>query len=110
MIEDPLACPGLMDLTASVDFTGVAEAAQAAGLDVSAYAGQGEFLLGAGLPERFERRVGEGEDARRTMQAAQAVRMLTLPGEMGERFQVMALGRGCEHLPLGAIPDRRGRL
>ncbi|MBS3799954.1 MAG: SAM-dependent methyltransferase [Thioalkalivibrio sp.] len=110
MIEDPLACPGLMDLTASVDFTGVAEAAQAAGLEVSAYAGQGEFLLGAGLPDRFERRVGGGEDARRTMQAAQAVRMLTLPGEMGERFQVMALARGCEHLPLGAIPDRRGRL
>ena len=110
LIQDPLAHPGLMDLTASVDFTGVAEAADAAGLDVLAYAGQGEFLLGAGLPERFEARVGSGEDARVTMQAAQAVRMLTLPGEMGERFQVMALGRGCTHLPLQGFPDRRGRL
>ncbi len=110
MIQDPLAHPGLMDLTASVDFTGVAEAADAAGLDVLAYAGQGECLLGAGLPQRFEARVGSGEDARLTMQAAQAVRMLTLPGEMGERFQVMALGRGCAHLPLEGIPDRRGRL
>ncbi|WP_038034759.1 class I SAM-dependent methyltransferase [Thioalkalivibrio sp. AKL7] len=110
MIQDPLAHPGLMDLTASVDFTGVAEAADAAGLDVLAYAAQGEFLLGAGLPGRFEARVGSGEDARVTMQAAQAVRMLTLPGEMGERFQVMALGRDCEHLPLDGIPDRRGRL
>lgn len=110
MIQDPLAHPGLMDLTASVDFTGVAEAADATGLEVLAYAGQGEFLLGAGLPQRFEARVGSGEDARLTMQAAQAVRMLTLPGEMGERFQVMALGRGCAHLPLDAIPDRRGRL
>ncbi|WP_038052222.1 class I SAM-dependent methyltransferase [Thioalkalivibrio sp. ALJ1] len=110
MIQDPLAHPGLMDLTASVDFTGVAEAAAGAALDVLAYAGQGEFLLGAGLPQRFEARVGSGEDARLTMQAAQAVRMLTLPGEMGERFQMMALGRGCSHLPLTAIPDRRGRL
>ncbi|WP_018871732.1 class I SAM-dependent methyltransferase [Thioalkalivibrio sp. ALJ16] len=110
MILDPLARPGLMDLTASVDFTGVAEAATAVGLEVLAYAGQGEFLLGAGLPQRFEARVGSGEDARQTLQAAQAVRMLTLPGEMGERFQVMALGRGCSHLPLDGIPDRRGRL
>ncbi|WP_019625155.1 class I SAM-dependent methyltransferase [Thioalkalivibrio sp. ALJT] len=110
MIQDPLAHPGLMDLTASVDFTGVAEAANAVGLEVLAYAGQGEFLLGAGLPQRFEARVGSGEDARRTLQAAQAVRMLTLPGEMGERFQAMALGRDCSHLPLAGIPDRRGRL
>lgn len=107
---DPLAQPGLMDLTASVDFTAVAEAADAAGLDVLGYAAQGEFLLGAGLAQRFEARVGGGEDARKTMQAAQAVRMLTLPGEMGERFQVMTLGRECTALDFSVIPDRRGRL
>ncbi len=110
MMLDPLAQPGLMDLTASVDFTAVAEAADVAGLDVLGYAAQGEFLLGAGLAERFEARVGSGEDARKTMQAAQAVRMLTLPGEMGERFQVMTLGRACAALDFSAIPDRRGRL
>ena len=110
MVLDPLQRPGLMDLTASVDFTGVAEAADAAGLGVLAYAAQGEFLLGAGLPQRFEARVGDGADARTTMQAAQAVRMLTLPGEMGERFQVMVLSRDCQALDLAGIPDRRGRL
>ncbi len=109
LVLDPLASPGLMDLTASVDFTGVAEGAAAAGLDVLAYAGQGEFLLGAGLPALFEQSVAGKDDPREIMQLAQQVRMLTLPGEMGERFQVMVLGRECE-LPPCTFPDRRERL
>ncbi|PYG01526.1 SAM-dependent MidA family methyltransferase [Thioalkalivibrio sp. ALE21] len=110
MVLDPLAQPGLMDLTASVDFTAVAEAADAAGLEVAVYAAQGEFLLAAGLPARFDARVGDASDAETTLRAAQAVRMLTLPGEMGERFQVMALTRDCPSLPRAGLPDRRGRL
>jgi SAM-dependent MidA family methyltransferase len=109
LVLDPLAWPGLMDLTASVDFTGVAEGAHAAGLDVLGYAAQGEFLLGAGLPALFERLVAGDDDPREIMRLAQQVRMLTLPGEMGERFQVMILGRGCT-LPPGTFPDRRERL
>lgn len=109
MVLDALAWPGLMDLTASVDFTAVAEAAQSADLDVLAYAAQGEFLLGAGLPALFEQAVGGKDDPKEIMQLAQQVRMLTLPGEMGERFQVMVLGRNCE-LPPGTFPDRRERL
>jgi len=110
VVFDPLAWPGLMDLTASVDFTAVAEGAQAAGLDVLAYAAQGEFLLGAGLPALFEQSVAGNDDPRLIMQLAQQVRMLTLPGEMGERFQVMVLGRGCGLPSGGSFPDRRERL
>jgi len=109
LVLDPLAWPGLMDLTASVDFTGVAEGATKAGLDVLAYAGQGEFLLGAGLPALFEQSVAGKDDPKEIMQLAQQVRMLTLPGEMGERFQVMVLGRDCA-LPPASFPDRRERL
>lgn len=110
VVFDPLAWPGLMDLTASVDFTGVAEGAEQAGLDVLAYAAQGEFLLGAGLPALFEQSVAGRDDPKEIMQLAQQVRMLTLPGEMGERFQVMVLGCGCELPPGGGFPDRRERL
>ena len=109
MVLDPFARPGLMDLTASVDFTAVAEAGRAAGLEVLTYAAQGEFLLGAGLPALFEQWAGSGDDPRRMLELAQQVRMLTLPGEMGERFQVMVLGRDCG-LPPGTFPDRRERL
>jgi len=43
------------------------------------------------------------------------VRLLTLPGEMGERFQVMALGRGfnndfCESLRGFSMSDLRHKL
>ncbi len=110
IVFDPFAWPGLMDLTASVDFTAVAEGAQTAGLDVLAYAAQGEFLLGAGLPALFEQSVAGNDDPRQIMQIAQQVRMLTLPGEMGERFQVMVLGRDCALPPGGSFPDRRERL
>jgi SAM-dependent MidA family methyltransferase len=109
MVLDPFSRPGLMDLTASVDFTAVAEAGKAAGLEVLTYAAQGEFLLGAGLPALFEQWAGSGDDPRRMLELAQQVRMLTLPGEMGERFQVMVLGRDCG-LPPGTFPDRRERL
>jgi len=109
MVLDPFVRPGLVDLTASVDFTAVAEAASAAGLEVLTYAAQGEFLLGAGLPALFEQWAGSGDDPRQTLELAQQVRMLTLPGEMGERFQIMVLGRDCD-LPPGSFPDRRERL
>jgi len=109
LVLDPFSRPGLTDLTASVDFTAVAEGAQAAGLEVLAYAAQGEFLLGAGLPALFEQAIAREDDPRRLVQLAQQVRMLTLPGEMGERFQVMVLGKGCA-LPPGTFPDRRERL
>ncbi|AGA31897.1 Putative S-adenosyl-L-methionine-dependent methyltransferase [Thioalkalivibrio nitratireducens DSM 14787] len=110
LVFDPFAWPGLMDLTASVDFTAVAEAAHSAGLEVLAYAAQGEFLLGAGLPALFEQAVAGNDDPRHIMQLAQQVRMLTLPGEMGERFQVMVLGSNCDLPPGGSFPDRRERL
>lgn len=109
VVMDTLSAPGVIDLTASVDFTAVAEAATNQGLDVLAYAGQGEFLLGAGMPRIFENWVAGSADPRDTLQWAQQVRMLTLPGEMGERFQVMVLGRGCS-LPPSTFPDRRERL
>lgn len=110
MVFDPFAWPGLMDLTGSVDFTAVAEAAEAAELDVLSYAAQGEFLLGAGLPGLFEQAVGADPEPRHTLELAQQVRWLTLPGEMGERFQVMVLGRDCPLPSNGTFPDRRERL
>jgi SAM-dependent MidA family methyltransferase len=108
-VANPLEHPGLVDLTASVDFTAVAEAANAADLQVLSYAAQGEFLLGAGLPDVFSRRISATNDPRVTHSLAQQVRWLTLPGEMGERFQVMLLGRRCG-LPSAEFPDRRERL
>lgn len=85
--EDLLRRPGDQDLTVFVDFTSVAEAADDNALEVLGYCSQGSFLLSCGI-------LSDLEDSPETRAAASLqLRRLTLPGEMGERFQVMALGR-----------------
>ena len=47
--DDPFVNVGLQDITAWVDFTRVAEAADSAGLEVLGFATQAAFLIGAGM-------------------------------------------------------------
>lgn len=89
--DDPLVHVGVQDITAWVDFTRVAEAADAAGLEVLGFATQAAFLLGTGI----EALLAEPHDPAAQARAASEARQLLLPGEMGEAFKVMALGRGC---------------
>jgi SAM-dependent MidA family methyltransferase len=92
--NDPFAWPGLTDISASVDFTALAEAADRCGFELSGYTTQAMFLLGCGL----DRILAECDhlSERERLRINNQVRMLTLPGEMGERFQVMALCRGLD--------------
>jgi SAM-dependent MidA family methyltransferase len=94
---DPFTHVGLQDITAWVDFTRVAEAADSAGLDVLGFTTQATFLIGAGMESLLcaEMQLA-ADDMRRQAQLAGEARKLMLPGEMGEVFKVMALGRGYE--------------
>lgn len=87
--DDPLINVGVQDIGAWVDFTAVAEAAAAAGMGVAGYTTQAHFLIGNGI-EKFLAPEDEGELASRLQLARQAM-LLTLPGEMGERFKVIGL-------------------
>jgi SAM-dependent MidA family methyltransferase len=89
--DDPFARPGLQDVTAWVDFTAVAEAAAEAGLAVAGFTTQAHFLIGNGLGE-FVADVSGLDLVQRVNLSRQAM-LLTLPGEMGERFKVLALAR-----------------
>jgi len=80
--EDPLLFPGLQDITAHVDFTAVAEAATAAGLELEGYTTQAHLLLALGVAELAH-----------NWRAAREVKLLTLPDEMGERFKAMAFSK-----------------
>ena len=51
---DPLAAPGLTDLTAHVDFTTLARAAEAAGCTVAPHVSQAEALVALGIGENLE--------------------------------------------------------
>ena len=107
--DDVFFWPGLQDLTAWVDFTALAEAADACDLDVLGYASQAMFLVACGLDQVFARH-GAGSDDGGLVLGAQA-RQLTHPGLMGQKFQVMGLGRGLD-TPLSgfSLEDLRYRL
>jgi SAM-dependent MidA family methyltransferase len=82
---DPLESPGEKDITAHVDFTGVAAAAQEAGLPTLGYTTQGRFLVNCGIGERMEAA---------SLQEQAAAQRLVAEHEMGELFKVIAFQRG----------------
>ncbi len=110
---DPLILPGLQDITASVDFTALAEAGIGAGFEPVAYAFQSEFLIASGLDAAFDAARTAATDEAVRYALAQQVKRLTLPGEMGERFQAMLFAREIDpeqvFAPLLAV-DRSSRL
>jgi len=96
--DDPFAHPGMEDITAWVDFTRVAEAADAAQLQVLGFATQMAMLLGLGI----EREIVAAPDQVTQIRRASEARQLLMPQEMGERFKAIALGRGFD-APLAAF-------
>jgi SAM-dependent MidA family methyltransferase len=90
--DDPFWWPGLSDITSHIDFTAVAEAGFGAGLEVLGYTSQASFLINCGIGELLAARQRAGDAA--MVKAAGAVNVLLAPGEMGELFKVIALGKG----------------
>jgi SAM-dependent MidA family methyltransferase len=100
--ENPLVAVGQKDITAHVNFTGVALAAQNAGLNVLGYASQAWFLLNLGLAERMaESSLAERSQAQR----------LVNEHEMGELFKVIGFSTSADWAAQGfARGDRSHRL
>jgi SAM-dependent MidA family methyltransferase len=100
--DNPLVAVGQKDITAHVNFTGVALAAQNAGLQVLGYASQAWFLLNLGLAERMaEASLAERSQAQR----------LVNEHEMGELFKVIGFATSSDWAAQGfARGDRSHRL
>ena len=100
--SNPLVLVGQKDITAHVNFTGIAVAAQDAGLEVLGYTSQAHFLMNCGLVDG--------------MQAASladrvAAQKLILEHEMGEFFKVIGLTKGAHWDAMGfSRGDRTHRL
>ncbi|MBS4095677.1 MAG: SAM-dependent methyltransferase [Sulfuricella sp.] len=95
--DDPLAYPGVQDLTAHVDFSAIAAAGVAHGLALAGYTSQAHFLLNCGLTDLL----GETspEQAGTYLPLAAQAQKLVSPAEMGELFKVIAFAKGLE-IPL----------
>ena len=95
MHADVLRWPGLQDLTASVDFTALAEAGVGAGFEFAGYCSQAAFLLGNGIDQRLQEAESRTDDVG-ALRLRQQFKQLTLPEHMGERFQAMAFTRDVD--------------
>jgi SAM-dependent MidA family methyltransferase len=99
---DPLADVGCKDITAHVNFTGIALAAQEAGLDVLGYTSQAHFLLNCGLADAMQ----NAPLPQRAM-----AQKLVMEHEMGELFKVIGLVKGASFEAMGFVRgDRSHRL
>ncbi len=95
--NDALANMGIQDITAHVDFTAVAEAADAARLSVLGYCHQAAFLLSCGIQDMAVK--------------SRDIQQLIMPAAMGEAFKVMALSHDVELDLMGfSMLDQRGKL
>jgi len=90
--DNPFINIGVQDITAWVDFTRVADAGLAAGLEIAGFVTQAAFLLGTGI----EAMTMEVDDVALRARLAGEARRLLMPGEMGESFKVMALCRDLD--------------
>jgi len=94
--SDPLVLPGLQDITASVDFSALAYAAEDCGFVVKDISSQAEFLIRNQLIEHAESQTKKAPDKNievAEIKTAQQIKTLTLPAEMGEIFKVMSFSK-----------------
>lgn len=99
---EPFRWVGLQDITAHVDFTAAAEAAEAAGLAVTGFCGQADFLLACGIDGILQETVQPGDMPEiERFRAIQGFKTLMLPSEMGERFKVLAVTKQYDRPLLG---------
>lgn len=88
--SDPLSDPGEADLTAHVDFGGLARTAREAGAAVHGPVPQGMFLARLGLFQRTDR-LAQTQRPGRAAALIAAAQRLAEPAHMGRLFKAMAL-------------------
>lgn len=106
--SDPLILAGIQDITSWVDFSGVADAADSAGMTVAGFVTQAHFLMEGGLQEELA-----DFTSRSTAQQVELsgqVKLLTLPDEMGENFKCIGLCRGDIATPPALLASNRAHL
>jgi SAM-dependent MidA family methyltransferase len=91
---NPYEAPGEQDITADVNFTALAVAAEAAGVTVQPLRTQSQFLMGIGEGNQF---ADAFEDCRLPQERAKValqLKHLVTPAGMGESFHVLVGSRG----------------
>lgn len=93
---DPYQAPGEQDITAHVNFTALAAAAEQSGLHVHKLLTQSQFLMGIGEATQFADAFEECRLPQERAKVAMQLKHLVTPEGMGETFQVMVAGKAVE--------------
>jgi SAM-dependent MidA family methyltransferase len=96
---DPLADVGSKDITAHINFTGIALAAQHAGLDVLGYTSQAHFLMNCGVLDLLQSATtptANGKPSAHHIRLTANTQKLLTEHEMGELFKVIGFAKNCD--------------
>ena len=96
---DPFFMPGLQDITAHIDFTAMARAAESGGAEVLGFTTQAYFLISCGLGVLVSD--GDPTATLSKLKGTSAVYRLINPSDMGELFKVLGFGKGLDEPVLG---------
>ncbi len=100
---NPYEAPGEQDITADVNFTSLAVAAEQAGMDVHPFRTQSQFLMGIGEPNQFADAFEECRLPQERAKVALQLKHLVTPAGMGESFHVMIGSRGLKKEAAGNL-------
>ena len=104
--ENPLSNLGIQDISASVDFSQLADVALQRNIEVGFFTSQSDFLINAEILSVIESVIDEGLKMRLT----QEVKQLLLPNQMGEVFKCMLLNKNINPDNFDGIKDLRHTL
>jgi SAM-dependent MidA family methyltransferase len=92
---DPYQAPGEQDLTAHVNFTALADAAEQTGMQVRNLVTQSQFLMSIGEKNQFADVFENCRLPQERAKVALQLKHLITPAGMGESFQVLIASRGA---------------
>jgi SAM-dependent MidA family methyltransferase len=100
---NPYEAPGEQDITADVNFTALAAAAEKQGMQTHKLVTQSQFLMGIGEANQFADAFEECRLPQERAKVALQLKHLVTPAGMGESFQVLIASKGVEQERIESI-------
>jgi SAM-dependent MidA family methyltransferase len=100
---NPYEAPGEQDITADVNFTALAAAAEKQGMQTHKLVTQSQFLMGIGEANQFADAFEECRLPQERAKVAMQLKHLVTPAGMGESFQVLVASKGIQQDKVTAL-------
>jgi SAM-dependent MidA family methyltransferase len=94
--DSPYENVGHQDITTHVDFSNMVAAGREAGLELTGFTTQKNFLIGAGILEELQTVTGEESSEVEIVRHNRAIQELIMPGGMGDTFKVLVQHKGVD--------------